>query len=343
MRDRYLVTGGAGFIGINLAAHYLELGKVVTILDSLARVGSEENLRWLRGCYGDRFQVVRADIRGPSPDLDRAVEEADVVFHLAAQVAVTTSVVDPVEDFAVNARGTLNVLEAVRRLRARPVVVYSSTNKVYGELADLRIVERDGRYEFADLPHGVPETRSLDFHSPYGCSKGAADQYVIDYSRIYGLETIVFRQSCIFGEHQFGVEDQGWVAWFAIRALQRQPVTIYGDGRQIRDVLYVGDLIAAYDAALEHLDTTRGRAYNIGGGPANTLSLLELIDLLEVQLGYRLEYTFDDWRPGDQRVFVSDVRRAQAHFGWSPMTSPSTGVGRLSAWLAEEAATLATL
>jgi CDP-paratose 2-epimerase len=343
MPESCLITGGAGFIGTNLAAHYLERGKRVTVLDDLSRRGSEENLRWLRRSYGERLQVVRSDIRLASRDLDRAVEQADVVFHLAAQVAVTTSVTNPLDDFEVNARGTLNVLEAVRRSGTRPTVVYSSTNKVYGELSDLAVVERDGRYEFADLPDGVPETRPLDFHSPYGCSKGAADQYVIDYSRIYGLKTLVFRQSCIYGSHQFGVEDQGWVAWFAIRALQRQPVTIYGDGRQVRDVLHVDDLIRAYAAALDALPATCGKAYNVGGGPANTLSLLELVDLLAVQLGYRLEYGFDEWRPGDQRVFISDVGRAQADFGWRPTIAPAAGVGKLTAWLVQEAASLAAV
>lgn len=340
MPESYLITGGGGFIGANLAAHYLDQRKRVTILDNFSRRGSEENLRWLRSRYGNLLHVVRSDVRDPSRALGNAVEEVDVVYHLAAQVAVTTSVANPVEDFDVNARGTLNVLEAVRLARARPIVVYSSTNKVYGELDDLRVAERAGRYEFPELPGGVSETRPLDFHSPYGCSKGAADQYVIDYSRIYGLKTVVFRQSCIYGPHQFGVEDQGWVAWFAIRALRRLPVTVYGNGRQVRDVLYIDDLLDAYDAAVEAIATTSGKAYNIGGGPANTLSLLELIDLLERQLRYRLDYTFDEWRPGDQRVFVSDVRRARDDFGWVPATDPSAGVGKLAEWLSQEAGTL---
>ena len=343
MPESYLITGGAGFIGTNLAAHYLDRQKRVTILDNLSRRGSSENLRWLQTRYGNLLQVVRADVRELSRDLEAAVERADVVYHLAAQVAVTTSVVNPIEDFEVNARGTLNVLEAVRRSRSRPIVVYSSTNKVYGELTDLPVGDQSGRYEFTELPEGVSEARPLDFHSPYGCSKGAADQYVIDYSRIYGLRTIVCRQSCIYGPHQFGVEDQGWIAWFAIRALQRKPVTVYGDGRQVRDVLYVDDLIAAYDAAVGAIATTCGNAYNIGGGPANTLSLLELIDLLERQFGYRLNYTFDDWRPGDQRVFVSDVRRAYDDFGWAPATNPADGIGELSQWLSHPAASLAAV
>jgi CDP-paratose 2-epimerase len=329
MLDSYLITGGAGFIGTNLAAHYLDRQKRVTILDNLSRPGSDENLAWLVERYGSRLQVVRADVREPLPALRAAVEEADVVYHLAAQVAVTTSVLRPVEDFDVNARGTLNVLEAVRCSTRRPVVVYSSTNKVYGQLEDVGIVERRGRYEFADVPHGIAETRPLDFHSPYGCSKGAADQYVIDYSRIYGLRTLVFRQSCIYGNHQFGVSDQGWISWFALRALERRPVTIFGDGRQVRDVLHVDDLISGYDAALDGGGPPEGSGvYNIGGGPSNTLSLLELVDLLETQLGHRLEYSFDDWRPGDQKVFVSPAAGVGSMLDWMSNGDRRTGPSR---------------
>jgi CDP-paratose 2-epimerase len=242
-------------------------------------------------------------------------------------------VTNPREDFEVNALGTFNVLEAVRLSSAKPIVVYSSTNKVYGKMDDIEVTEDDGRYTYKKLVDGVTELYPLDFYSPYGCSKGAGDQYVIDYARIYGLKTIVFRQSCIYGPHQFGIEDQGWVAWFSIRALQNLPVTIYGDGKQIRDVLYMGELIEAYNAAIEEIDATAGQAYNIGGGPMNTLSLLELIDLLELHLGYRLEYSFDDWRPGDQLVFVSDIRKAKTDFGWQPRTRPAEGVAKLISWL----------
>jgi CDP-paratose 2-epimerase len=272
-------------------------------------------------------------VRSTGDSLARAVEQAQVVFHLAAQVAVTTSVVDPREDFEVNALGTLNVLEAIRASASQPIVVYSSTNKVYGKMGDAHIVCRDGRYEYESLPFGAGEQRVLDFYSPYGCSKGCGDQYVIDYARIYGLKTLTFRQSCIYGPRQFGVEDQGWIAWFAIRALQEKPVTIYGDGRQVRDVLHVDDLIDCYEAAIGRIDVTAGQAYNVGGGPANTLSLLELIDLLERRFGRRLEYRFDDWRPGDQRVFVADIRRAESDFGWRPRLRPSEGVGQLVDWL----------
>jgi len=333
VKDNYLITGGAGFIGINLADHYLFHNKHVTILDNFSRAGTEDNVRWLQGKYGSRVNIVRSDIRNADKKLLELVENVDVVFHQAAQVAVTTSVTEPREDFEVNALGTFNILEAVRSSSGRPIVVYSSTNKVYGKMEEVGIKEGNGRYSYATLPDGVQETQALDFYSPYGCSKGAGDQYMIDYARIYGLKTIVFRQSCIYGPHQFGIEDQGRVAWFSIRALQNRPGTIYGDGKQIRDVLYIEELIKAYDAAIENIDTTSGNAYNIGGGPKNTLSLLELLDILEKQFGQRLEYSFDDWRPGDQRVYVSNISKARKDFGWEPGITPEEGVGKLLTWL----------
>ena len=332
MKDRYLITGGAGFIGTNLAAHYLAHGKRVTILDNFSRHGTRDNLEWLVETFGDRVSVVEADVRDSNGALLQAVDGVEVVFHLAAQVAVTLSVGDPREDFEINALGTFNVLEAVRRSSARPIVVYSSTNKVYGKMADVEVVEKAGRYAYRDLPTGVAEDRPLDFYSPYGCSKGAGDQYVIDYCRIYGLRTVVFRQSCIYGPHQFGIEDQGWVAWFAIRAMQDLDVTIYGDGKQVRDVLFVDDLNAAYDAAIARIDKTAGQAYNMGGGPQNTLSLLELIDLLRGAFGYRLNYDLSDWRPGDQLVFVSDIQKAKRDFGWEPRVTAREGVTRMVEW-----------
>jgi len=330
-----LITGGAGFIGSNTAAHYLERGGRVTIFDNFKRHGTASNAQWLQQRFGDRLTVLTGDVRSPGAEFQRAVEQAEVLFHLAAQVAVTTSVTNPREDFEINALGTFNVLEAVRASAARPIVVYASTNKVYGKMGDAGVVAREGRYEYEDLPHGASETRLLDFYSPYGCSKGAGDQYVVDYARIYGLRTLAFRQSCIYGPRQFGVEDQGWVAWFAIRALQDRPVTIYGDGKQVRDVLHVQDLIACYEAAIAKIQATSGEAYNVGGGPANTMSLLELIDILEQRFGRRLQYTFDDWRPGDQRVFIADIRRAAKDFGWAPTIAPAAGVGKLVDWLAE--------
>jgi CDP-paratose 2-epimerase len=333
MKDNYLITGGAGFIGTNLADYYLSKDKRVIIFDNFCRDGAEENVRWLQRRHGKRLTVVRGDIRTVSMDLLKSVENVEVVFHLAAQVAVTTSVAKPREDFEVNALGTFNILEAVRLSLSKPIVVYSSTNKVYGKMVDLEVIERDGRYTYARVDHGISETRPIDLYSPYGCSKGIGDQYVIDYARIYGLKTVVFRQSCIYGPHQFGMEDQGWVAWFAIRALQQLPITIYGDGKQVRDVLYVDDLIAAYDAAVASISNTDGQAYNIGGGPASTLSLMELINLLEQEFGYRLEHTFAEWRPGDQLVFVSDIQKSMSDFGWKPLMSPRIGIARLVDWL----------
>jgi len=332
MKDRYLITGGAGFIGTNLAAHYLRHGKRVTVLDNFSRFGTRDNLEWLQRTFGDKVQVVETDVRQPSTALDRAVNEVEVVFHLAAQVAVTLSVTDPREDFEINAQGSFNVLEAVRCSSSQPIVVYSSTNKVYGKMADLAVTEKAGRYVYRDLPGGVSEQRPLDFYSPYGCSKGTGDQYMIDYARIFGLRTVVFRQSCIYGPHQFGIEDQGWVAWFALRALQGQDVTIYGDGKQVRDVLFVDDLSAAYDAAIQHIDRTSGQAYNIGGGPKHTLSLLELIEILRQKFGYRINYGLSDWRPGDQLVFVSDVTKAKRDFGWEPKVDAASGVAQMVEW-----------
>jgi CDP-paratose 2-epimerase len=333
MKDNYLITGGAGFIGTNLASHYLAHRKRVTIFDNFSRAGSRKNAEWLRRRYGKRLRVVEGDVRRGDTTLTKLVEEAEVVFHLAAQVAVTSSVVNPREDFEINALGTFNVVEAVRLSSSRPTVVFSSTNKVYGKMADLEIKEKAGRYAYAQASSGIRESRSLEFYSPYGCSKGAGDQYIIDYARIYGLKTIVFRQSCIYGPHQFGIEDQGWVAWFAIRALKKLPVVIYGDGKQVRDVLYIEDLIKAYDAAVDAIEKTSGKAYNIGGGPQHTLSLLELADLLSECLGRRLEYSFDHWRPGDQLVFISDIRKAGADFGWKPQVDVVTGIVKLVDWL----------
>lgn len=285
MKDNYLITGGAGFIGTNLADHYLTHNKQVTIFDNFSRAGAKENVRWLQQRHGDRLTVVYGDVRRTDSHLPALVERAEVVLHLAAQVAVTTSVMNPREDFEVNALGTFNVMEAVRLSSSKPIVIYSSTNKVYGKMPDLDVVESGGHYTYAQGAHGIAEMRPLDFYSPYGCSKGAGDQYVLDYARIYGIRTVAFRQSCIYGPHQFGIEDQGWVAWFAIRAMQNLPVTIYGDGKQVRDVLYIDDLIAAFDATIEHIGKTAAQAYNIGGGPQNTLSLLELIDLLNHHFG----------------------------------------------------------
>lgn len=331
---RVLVTGGAGFIGSNLVDHLLGEGYQVTAYDNLSRRGTRKNAAWLREKYGQKFRLITEDIRNYSALLN-AVDNQDLVYHLAAQVAVTTSIENPREDFEVNALGTLNVLEAVRQAGADPIVLYASTNKVYGEMAEVRITEGPTRYQYTDMINGVPESRLLDFYSPYGCSKGIGDQYFIDYTRIYGLKTLVFRQSCIHGTRQFGNEDQGWVAHFLISAVRGKPVTIYGDGKQLRDVLYVDDLIRAFEMAANHITSTSGQAYNIGGGPENTISLLELINYLESKTKRKIKYSFQNWRPGDQRVYVSNISKAKKDFGWSPTIPVKDGIDRLFDWVTQ--------
>ena len=328
-----LVTGGCGFIGANVVVDRLRRGDNVRVLDNYSRSGSE-HARGELGLLGANglLEFLEGDVRNKA-DVAAAVDGADVVFHLAAQVAVTTSVADPAADFETNAAGTFNVLEAARASVRRPIVVYASTNKVYGALSGLEPTRRDTRYELASAPHGVDETTRLDFHSPYGCSKGSADQYVIDYARIYGLRTVVFRQSCIYGPWQHGNEDQGWVAHFALQALHRRPITIFGDGRQVRDLLYVDDLVAAYELALQRIDAVSGRAYNIGGGPASAVSLVEYVEFLEQKLGHSIAVAHDAWRPGDQRVYISDVRAAARDLGWEPRTPLAAGTDALLSWL----------
>ncbi len=331
---KWVITGGAGFIGCHAAARFHEAGHHVVVVDNLSRPGADANLAWLQARGLTDF--VRADIRDAEAMrvLLARHADADAVLHLAAQVAVTTSVRDPRADFEINALGTFNVLEAVRTAAGgHPAVLYSSTNKVYGNLDHLRVVERGGRYAYEDLPQGVDETEPLDFHSPYGCSKGAGDQYVRDYARIYGLKTVTFRQSCIYGTRQFGIEDQGWIAWFCVAATLGKPFTIFGDGKQIRDTLWVGDLIDAYERALARIDAVRGEVFNIGGGPTNTLSLQELVATLDRSFGRAHNPEHAEWRPGDQRVFVADIRKAERALGWKPTVSTSAGVDRLLDWV----------
>ena len=332
---KIIITGGAGFIGSNAASRYLRRGYRVVVVDNLCREGVQKNLDWLRPQGSLEFAQI--DIRN-GQELARLMLEhrdADQVLHLAAQVAVTTSVIDPRHDFEVNALGTFNVLEAMRKTGMTAPLLYASTNKVYGEMTDVGVSENGSRYGYHSLPAGVSEDRNLDFHSPYGCSKGAADQYVIDFHRIYGLRTIVFRQSCIYGYRQFGAEDQGWVAWFMIAAQMGRPIKIYGDGKQVRDVLFVDDLLDAYEAAFAAGDKVVGKAYNIGGGPHNVLSLLELLAYIEKRQNRKLSYEFDAWRPGDQKVFVSDIRRAHREIGWAPKTQCIRGLNLLYDWVGE--------
>ena len=331
-----LITGGAGFIGVNAAAHFLSRGCRATLIDNLSRPGSRENLRWLSS-RGRPFKFVKADTSRDPAVLCREARGKDCVLHFAAQVAVTTSVTDPRLDFRSNALGTFNVLEAVRRNAPRALFIYSSTNKVYGGMTEIKIIRKKNRYCYRDYPDGISEKQNLDFHSPYGCSKGCADQYVRDYSRIYGLRSVVFRQSCIYGYRQFGVEDQGWVAWFALAAIFNKPVTIYGDGRQVRDLLFITDLISAYESAVNS-PCAAGRIYNIGGGPRNTLSLLELVRMLEKRLRKKIKVRFADWRPGDQPVYISSIRKAEKELHWRPRVSPPEGVERLVQWINENKA-----
>lgn len=334
---KWIVTGGAGFIGCHAADRFREAGDRVVVVDNLSRRGAEANLAWLRERGGEAIEFVRADIRDAAAMVDVVGRHADAaaVLHLAGQVAVTTSVVDPRSDFDINALGTFNVLEAVRAVdaAARPALIYSSTNKVYGNLEHVQVVERDGRYAYEDRPEGVDESELLDFHSPYGCSKGCGDQYVRDYARIYGLKTVVFRQSCIYGTRQFGIEDQGWIAWFCVAATTGQPFSIFGDGKQIRDALWVGDLVDAYVRSLERIDVVSGEVFNVGGGPANTLSLNELVDKLSAAFGRKFDPPYADWRPGDQRVFVADISKARRMLGWSPRVPIGEGVDRLLEWV----------
>jgi CDP-paratose 2-epimerase len=335
-----IVTGGAGFIGSNVAAAFLRAGHRVTVFDSLQRPGSERNVEWLAAQpapAGLRF--VRGDTR--DADLVRSVigaPDVHLVFHFAAQTAVTTSLVAPREDLEVNVVGTHNVLEAVRLSRADvpPSLFFTSTNKVYGALPRHRAIEAPTRYRFADPrvdAHGVNEQEPLDFHSPYGCSKGAADQYVRDYARIYGLRTVVFRMSCIYGPRQFGTEDQGWVAHFMLAVAEGRPLTIYGNGKQVRDLLFIDDLVRAFRLAARHIETTAGHIYNIGGGPANSISIwAELRPRLEQLAGRRLHVDMQPWRPGDQPIYVSDTRLAQRDFGWRPQVGVDEGLAHLWTW-----------
>lgn len=334
------IIGGAGFIGCNLAEHYLRKGKKVIVFDNLSRKGSALNAAWLKSLGKGKLRLVKADIRFDNSKLDLLASECSVIYHLAAQVAVTTSVIDPREDFEINALGTFNVLEAIRKSRRKPVLVYASTNKVYGKMGAEKLKKGKTRYSYSGSGKGIPESTPLDFYSPYGCSKGCGDQYVRDYSRIYGLKTVVFRQSCIYGERQFGVEDQGWIAWFTIAASLGKKITVYGDGKQVRDILHVQDLIRCYETAVSKIGKTSGKIYNIGGGPANTLSLLELLSILERILKKRIPVKYSGWRPGDQKIFVSDIRLAKKDFGWKPIISTVKGVESLAAWVGRNTAVM---
>lgn len=329
-----LITGAAGFIGSNAAARFAGRDLAVGAVDDFSREGADRNADWLADEHGVR--VERLDVRDLEA-VERRVRggEPDAVLHLAAQTAVTRSVEDPRTDAAVNVRGTLNVLEAVRRHAPGAHVLFASTNKVYGELGDVAVEEGESRYRYRDLPAGIDEARPLDFRTPYGVSKGAADQYVLDWARTFGLTTTTLRQSCIYGPRQVGVEAQGWVAWFVRAALADREITIYGDGKQVRDLLHVDDLLDLFEAALARPGASSGEAFNVGGGHKFTLSLVELLDLLEDELGRPIRVTHDDWREGDQRVFYCDTTKARDRLGWAPEVAPAEGVRRLIGWVRE--------
>ncbi|OGX27828.1 MAG: hypothetical protein A3D10_09020 [Omnitrophica WOR_2 bacterium RIFCSPHIGHO2_02_FULL_48_11] len=328
---RVLVTGGLGFIGFNVASYFAP-GNRVLVVDDASRTGVENNIKRLAE---RKIDFVQADISS-FPVLKKIFEQfhPNIVIHMAAQVAVTTSIVDPVRDFYANALGSFNLLELARQCAPQPILLYASTNKVYG--CDNANVElRDGRYQMADA-FGYSEKTPLSFETPYGCSKGAADQYCLDYHRIFGVPTVVFRQSCIYGPNQYGLEDQGWVAWFGICAAFHKPITIFGDGNQVRDVLYIDDLLALYEKSIVHIDRLQGQAFNIGGGPAYTLSPNELVRMLERKTGKSVAVNYAQWRPRDQKVYISDIRKIAACLDWQPQVDPETGIQRLLGWINDE-------
>jgi CDP-paratose 2-epimerase len=333
-REYTLITGGAGFIGSNVADALLAQGERVVLADNFARDGVRNNADWLQKKHRNALRIETVDIRD-AKQIGALVQGARQIYHLAAQVAVTTSVEDPVDDLQTNLIGTFNILEAARAMETPPPILFTSTNKVYGELADVPVARKGSGYVYADGRKGIDETSQLDFHSPYGCSKGAADQYVHDYSRIFGIPTVVFRMSCIYGTRQFGTEDQGWVAHFARSLLAGTPVTIYGDGFQVRDVLWIGDLIDAMQAAMQRIDSVAGQVFNIGGGAENAVSVRGVIDRLMEIAAARVPVSYAAWRPGDQKVYISDTARAERLLDWKPTTPWRTGLEKLVAWLEE--------
>jgi CDP-paratose 2-epimerase len=328
-----LITGGAGFIGTNAALHFYKKNWEVSIIDNLSRKGAEINLKWLLE-IGNNIKFYNCDIRDEA--LLRKIfneNNFDLVLHLAAQVAVTTSCLDPREDFNINALGTFNLLESIRLYSPTSFFINASTNKVYGSLKKIPIKLDKNGYKFENLEKGISESNNLDFHSPYGCSKGVADQYTIDYSKIYGLKTCTFRQSCIYGERQFGIEDQGWVAWFIIASMQRKTITIFGDGWQTRDILEVKDLCEAYEMAWLNKEIISGNALNIGGGYKNTLCLRNLINILEDELDINIDTLSESTRPGDQPVYISDISKANSLLKWSPKINTNDGIRNLINWV----------
>ena len=335
-RQPVLVTGGAGFIGSNIADRLARDGHLVRILDALARPGVEANLDWLQARHGNAITPVIADIRDQNA-VDAAVQGVSAVFHMAAQVAVTTSLEQPVTDFDINLRGTLNLLEALRRNPAP--LVFASTNKVYGDLNDIPLARAGDAYLPEDpalRARGIAETRPLSFYTPYGCSKGAADQYVLDYARSYAIPACVMRMSCIYGPRQRGTEDQGWLAHFLYSVLAGRPISIYGDGRQVRDVMFIDDTVDAYMQAWSRIDQVSGQAFNLGGGPANAVTLLQVLSELGDITGRKPDLRFSEWRPGDQRYFVADTTKARTALALGPTVGWQDGLRRLAAWVKSE-------
>ena len=333
-RDHILITGGAGFVGSNLAHALLRDGERVIVADNFSRQGVRLNAAWLRAQHGDRVRIEQVDVRDAAR-IGALVKQSRQVFHLAAQVAVTTSLEDPLTDLQTNVIGTFNVLEAARAMPTPPPVLFTSTNKVYGGMEEVAVELAGDAYRYADGRQGIGEDARLDFHSPYGCSKGAADQYVHDYCRIYGLPTVVFRMSCIYGTRQFGTEDQGWVAHFGRALFGREPITIYGDGCQVRDILWIDDLVEAMRLAMGKIDTVAGQVFNVGGGAANAVTVRGVIDRLKEITGRSVPVLTADWRPGDQRVYVSDTSKLERVLGWKPRTSWKAGLENLVDWLRE--------
>ncbi len=335
---KWLITGGCGFVGTNLANALIEDGEEVSVLDNLSRVGSRQNLEWLEQSHSKQYIFYDKDVR-EAESIRQVIEDLqpDVIAHLAGQVAMTTSISDPRLDFETNALGTFNILDAIRLSSPKSIILYSSSNKVYGSLEQLRTVELDSRYILPDFPEGLDESTPLKAHSPYGCSKLAADQYVQDFHIIYGISSVVFRHSSIYGSRQFATFDQGWVGWFCQKALEAQrkdaqPFSINGDGKQVRDVLHTEDLISVYRKAVQNIEITRGKVYNIGGGMSNSLSIVELFSLLETMLNVDIKYFKLDWREGDQKVFVADNSSATRDFSWTPKIDKKTGIQNTIEW-----------
>jgi CDP-paratose 2-epimerase len=342
-----VITGGAGFIGTNLADRLLSDGEKVVLFDNLSRAGVERNYQWLERRHRGHVKLEVADTRDIGA-VCRVLSDARAVFHFAAQVAVTTSIAEPRFDFEVNALGTLNILEALRSLHDPPPLIFTSTNKVYGSLSEVTLTDQDGQYEPRDQElreGGISERQRLNFYSPYGCSKGTADQYVLDHARLFGLPAVVLRMSCIYGPHQCGTEDQGWVAHFLLQAMAGRPITIFGDGKQVRDILFVEDLVEALLLARERSHDLAGEAFNLGGGPQNITSLIGLLELIADLESAEPRVECRGWRPGDQRYYVSNFSKFQSATGWAPKVSVGKGVRRLHAWLqsARAVKTLATV